>query len=420
VVLVIAASLGLPALRERPAIGGSADLPVFEVRRELFVRQVWADGNLEAVEATVLSPPPTVRNPLRIGWLAPDGSRVREGEVVIRFDPTDLEKKLEQGQHLQATTDSRITQTDVREESAVRNLGRDAEMATMDLEYAREFQSKDEQIFSRIEIIESEIDEQLATRKKAHAEAVQEIRGELSQVELDLLAIERRKADLQVEEAVTEMQQLEVRAPHDGIFVLKNPWGGVPEVGEMVWGGNQVGEIPRLEQMQAKVFVLEADAGGLQPGISATVELDSLPGRVFNATVKQVDALAQPRTWRVPVQYFGVVLELERTESEVMKPGQRVQATLILDELEDVLTVPRQAVFEGDEGSLVYVARGGGFEPVPVELGAAGLGRVVIESGVVEGDRVALRDPTLPLSGVEEEHRDGENGPVNGSAGGDS
>jgi len=75
-------------------------------------------------------------------------------------------------------------------------------------------------------------------------------------------------------------------------------------------------------------------------------KIDARPGRVYRAVVKQVDALAQPRSWRVPVQYFGVVLELEKTEPRVMKPGQRVQATLILEELENVLTVPREAVFE--------------------------------------------------------------------------
>ena len=200
-VVAVALSLGVSALRDRPAIAGDADLPVYEVRRGEFVRKVWADGNLEAAEATVLSPPPTVRSPLRIGWLAPDGSRVSEGDVVIRFDPTDMEKKLaRRPQICRRTTDSRITQKTVREESAAaQSRTATPTWPTMDLEYAREFQSKDAQIFSRIEIIESEIDEQLATRKKAHAEAVQEIRGELSQVELDLLGIERRKADLQVE-----------------------------------------------------------------------------------------------------------------------------------------------------------------------------------------------------------------------------
>jgi len=402
---MLAVLVGLPILR---GCGPASDVPLYEARRGEFARRVHADGLLQAAEATALSPPASVRGSLRIGWLAPDGSRVSEGDVVIRFDPTDLEEKLAEGENLQATTDSRITQKRVREDSAVRNLERDAEIAALDLEYAREFQSKDALIFSRVEIIESEIDEQLATQRKEHAESVREIREDLAQVELDLLDIERRKADLQVEEARSELQELEVRAPHDGIFVLKEQWGRMPEVGQVVWRGNPLAEIPRPEVMEAKVYVLEADAGGLRVGAPATVALDAHPGRTFRAAVRQVDALAQPRSWRVPVQYFGVVLELEATDPELMKPGQRVQAELSLEEQSDVLSVPRQAIFDKDGRSVVYVARGGRFKPVPVELGVTGLGRVVVLDGLEEGDRVALRDPTRPLRAPAGEETGGE------------
>ena len=176
----------------------------------------------------------------------------------------------------------------------------------------------------------------------------------------------------------------------------------------MVWGGNPVAEIPQLDVMQAKVFVLEADAGGLEPGIAATVVLDAHPGRAYRATVKQVDALAQPRTGACRCSTSAWCWSWRRTDPELMKPGQRVQA-----DLDSRRTAGRAHACPGrpcskeDEGSVVYVARGGGFEPVQVELGAAGLGRVVIESGVEDGDRVALRDPTRPLRGPEEENGNG-------------
>jgi RND family efflux transporter MFP subunit len=412
-VAVLAATAGLSTLRGTAAAPTDGNVPVYEVRRDEFVRKVYADGVLEAVEATVLSPPPTVRGPLRIGWLAEDGSRVSEGDVVIRFDPTDLEKQLTEGENLQASTDARIEQKKVREEGAVRNLDRDAEMADMDLEYAREFQSKDARIFSRIEIIESEIDEQLATERKENAEVVRSIREDLSDVELDLLKIERKKADLQVDQAESDLRELEVTAPHDGIFVLTERWGRVPEVGQVIWGGYPVAEIPQLDAMKAKVFVLEADAGGLEPGVPAKLTLDAHPDRVYDAVVQQVDALAQPRSRHVPVQYFGVTLELARTDPDVMKPGQRVQATLIVGEHANVIAVPRQAVFEVDDRRVAYVRRDGRFEEVEVTLGAAGLGRVVIESGLEEGDRIALRDPTRPLRAPGDDENGGsEKGPA--------
>jgi hypothetical protein len=204
------------------------------------------------------------------------------------------------------------------------------------------------------------------------------------------------------------LQDLEVRAPHDGIFVLKKVWGRRPEVGQMVWGGNAVAEIPKPETMEAQVYVLEADAGGLDLDLPATTTLDAHPGATYAASVTKVAALAQRRNRRVPIQYFAVTLGLDRTVPEVMKPGLRVHAVLILDELEDVLTVPRQAVFEEHGKKVVYAWRGDRFEPIEVELGPAAPGRIVIESGIEDGDRIALRDPTRPAEGPAADDPDAE------------
>jgi multidrug resistance efflux pump len=407
VAVVLAGSAIVSVVRALNRMGGE-DIPTFVVERGDFVRRVYADGNLEAAQATLLSAPPTIRGPVNIAWLAPDGSHVSAGDVVVRFDPSDMEQKLREGRSDQATAESRISQKKVREDGAIRNLGRDADIAVMDLEHAEEFQSLDPTIFSRVDIVESEIDHTLAGQRKEHAETVRGIREELAGVELDLLAIERRKAELQITQAEEDLQKLEVRAPHAGIFTLKEVWGDVPQVGSTIWGGNPVAEIPQLDEMEARIFVLEADAGGLAVGLEATVLLDAHPDRTYAATVKKVDALAKRRNRRVPVQYFGVTLELAATDREIMKPGQRVQAEVILEQLEQVLTVPRQAVFEKDDASVVYVRRDGGFEATAVQLGAAALGRVVVEDGLDAGDLVALRDPTRPLAGPDSGTDEGE------------
>ena len=147
--------------------------------------------------------------------------------------------------------------------------------------------------------------------------------------------------------------------------------------------------------MEAEVFVLEADAGGLEVGRKAEVRLESVPGRAFPAKIKKVEALAKPRMRWLPVQYFGVVLELPETLPEVMKPGQRVRALLTLDERPGALVVPREAVFEKDGKRYVRRRHGSRFETVEVTLGPSALGRAVVEKGLAEGDVVALRDPDL-------------------------
>jgi len=414
------AALGAGALAI-PTFNGLAqrsDVPVYTVERNFFKRTVVANGILEAEKTTPLTAPNEVRQQLTVAWLAPDGTRVETDEIVVRFDPTEMQQSLLDGQAEKDTALNRIGQKELESGAVFENLERDEQMASRELDYAREFQSKDEEIFSRSEIIESEIDQGLATRRKDHAQETRRLQEDLSAVELELIELQKKKAEFKISQADAGLRSLEVRAPHAGIFVLKRDWRGVTQVGATVWPGQPLAEIPRLDVMQAKVYVLEADAGGLKEGVIAEVVLEAHPLTRYRSIVKKVAALAQRRNRRSPVQYFEVILELERTDPDLMKPGQRVQADLLLADLDDVLSVPRQAVIEEEDGDkLVYRRSGGEFEPVKVELGASALGRVVVEKGLEEGDVIALTDPSRRSKGTDgpDAGSKGPGGPGDGS-----
>jgi hypothetical protein len=270
-------------------------------------------------------------------------------------------------------------------------------MAEMELDKTRKFQAKDAEIFSRNEIIESTIDEHLETAKMEHARDAEAIEKKLTRSKLAVIEVERKKAELSIQQARAGLEAIEVKAPHAGILVFQRDWRGeLPHEGEQVWPGQTVAEIPILDEMEAQVYVLEVDGGGLQPGIAARVALESRPDLEVDARVKQVDDLAQPRIPDLPVQYFAMTLSLSRTDPAVMKPGQRVRATLLLDR-DAALVVPRQAVVEQGGKNIAYRLESGVFHPVEVELGPSTPGRVVIEKGLAAGDRVALRDPTRSL-----------------------
>ena len=391
-----------------------SDVPVVQVESAPFELRVPAQGNLRSVQATAVSVPPGVPGPFRIAWLAPDGSRVRAGEVVVRFDATDLVKNLENAREDGASSELKIGKQQVQGSAEIDKLDKDARLAREEREAAQQFQKKDETIYSRHEIIESEIDQELAKDKEQHAREARRTREKLGATELQLLAIERRKADLKRLQAEQGLRSLEVAAPHDGVLILKRDFRGEPlRVGDQVWNNQPLAEIPNLAEMEAEVFVLEADAGGLAPGKRAEVVLESRPDVTWPAEIRRVDPLAKPRLRGSPVQYFAVILKLAKTDPQVMKPGQRVRATLVLQERESAIAVPRQAVAEQDGKKVVYVrrgVRGGRFEPVEVALGPASMGRVVIEKGLASGDEVALIDPTRPVRRSEEEEP-GESSP---------
>jgi HlyD family secretion protein len=394
VALLVALAAFLPLARP-----GEGAVPTLKAEPQDFVRKVPAQGNLQAVRATPIMVPTGVPGPFRIGWVAVDGSRVKQGDVVIRFDPSDIEKRLIEAEDELRETRLRMEKEQIQGLAEVKKLERDAALARVELENAKQFQKKDDLIYSRSEIIESEIDQELAQERERHAQATRRTQQRLSGTETALLQIKIRQADAKIQQARTALQALSVTAPHDGVLILKRNWrGDATRVGDSVWNGQPLAEIPDLSAMEAEVFVLEADAGGLKAGRPAEVVVESAPGASFPARIARVDSLAKPRIPGSPVQYFAVTLSLDRTDPKVMKPGQRVRATLSLDERKGALLVPRQAVFDRDGRSVVYRKNGDGFDPVEVKLGPSTMGRVVVDSGVKPGDLLALRDPTRPAN----------------------
>jgi HlyD family secretion protein len=402
VIIAVLAAAGLATGRLLRGRGAAPDgVTTYQVTKAKFVRRVTAEGNLRAVKATRLTAPQNseMGGALKIAWLAPDGTYVKKGDVVVRFDPSEPEKQLRDGQADLAAADAKLAEEGVKSKAAVRGRETDAVLAADELAQQKQFQSKDEQIFSRNQIIESQIDEGLAAAKQQHAEQAKQVEKHLSHSNAAVISVEQQKAQLAISHAKSALEAMQIVAPHDGIFVLKRNWRGeLPKLGQALWPGQEVGEIPLLDAMEAEVFVLEVDGTGLAEKQPAEIVIEARPDQTFTGKIRLVEKLAQPREPGSPVQYFAVVVELDKTVRDVMKPGQRVRATLVLDQ-EDALVVPRQAVIDREGKNVVYKKTAKGFEPVPVELGAATSGRIVIKTGLASGDVIALRDPTQQAAG---------------------
>ncbi len=374
---------------------GPRGLPVYQVVAESFTRTVNAEGTLRPVKASAVTAPGDGRS-LLIAWMADDGATVKKGDVLIRFDKNDAVRALADGKDDERAALSRIAKERQVIDGAVSDRARAAALTKVEIDHARRLGKKDPRFFPRTEVIESEIDEALLGARLTKTEAAQQAEEELGETRVKLLAVDRHKAELQRAEADRTLSSLEVRAPHDGTFVVQRMgWAQrMLQTGDRAYPGMRIGEVATTERMEAEVMVLEADAGGLVPGKSAQVVLEARPDERWKAKVKKVDPFPKTRHPEVPTQYFGAILSIDG-KTAGLKPGQRLRATIAIDEIARALVVPRQAVATREAGSFVERLRpGGGFESIPVELGPSTVGRVVVVKGLSAGDRIALRDTT--------------------------
>jgi len=377
----------------------SADLPVFQVKRQAFTRVIPAEGQLKPVRSTAITVPPDVPYSLRITWLATDGATVKAGDPLVRFDDTELKSRLLTAQSAEATADAKRQKEQILQRLSAQDHRRSVESAERDLSLLRTFQNRDPALFARDRIIEGEIDAQQQQAKANHAQGSERVERQISQKKIALIDVEAERAKVQIHRTEKGLRALSLRAPHDGIFTLRRPAPGeILRVGDQVTRSMSVGEVSTIDPMEAEVFVLEVEAAGLVVGRKAEIAIEAQPDRVFAGQVQLIETVAKRLSSRSPTQYFGVTLSLGQTDPTVMKPGQRVRARLFLAELQ-ALVVPRPALQER-KGSWVVFRRDarGRFAEVPVTLGPATAGLAAVTAGLQEGDVVALRPPGKSLS----------------------
>lgn len=369
------------------------DVPTTPITLEPFRRVAEANGYLKPVDTTTITSPRGQRRPRIIAWMADDGAKVAAGDVLLRFDDADEKLKVKSNLSDRAKADRSLEKERVSATSKQTDRDLTAGVTKEELARTRELGIKDRRFFSRNEVIESQLDEKLYDNRLSHAAEAKVMEQKVSSRQLEVLGVERKKAIEQGEEAKKALDSLEVRATTAGTFVVERNGERIIRKGDMVWPGMRIAELATSLRMEAEVFVLEADAGGLAIGKEAELIVESQPNITYKAKVASVEPFPKPLHPDVPTQYFTARI----TSDEIppgLKPGQSVRVRVFLENRDKALVVPRQAVFERNGENVLFKEVGKNkFERIPVKLGPGTVGRLVIEEGPPVGTRVALRDP---------------------------
>jgi HlyD family secretion protein len=372
----------------------TVDVPTLTVAKRHFARTVRADGYMLAAVGTHLVVPQFDNFGLpKLASLAGDGTMVKTGDVIVRFDTVEARKRLRDAEFTLAEADENLRELQLKAAANDRSRADAVAAAEEDAAQARVNQDTDEGFNAKNDIIESAMSARVADATLVEAKRAREIDRAVWRTNVELSTIERRTAATAVDHMRAELEHFDIRAPGDGLILLqRNDAGDLPKPGTSLWPDSAIADIPEVARMDAEVFVLEVDSSGLEVGQPVDVVIASRPDAVVHGKIDKIDRIAKPRDQSVPVQYVSATVALDHTDRDVMKIGQRVKATIALGG-DDAIVVPRLAVFDHDGKSFVYRRGTNGFEPVDVELGATTLGSVAITRGLADGDVIAERDP---------------------------
>ncbi|HEX9004836.1 MAG TPA: HlyD family efflux transporter periplasmic adaptor subunit, partial [Blastocatellia bacterium] len=286
-------------------------------------------------------------------------------------------------------------------------ITKDKKIAELELQKINEFLPKDEQIYTRRQIIEGQLDKEFTEKKLVFADVRLTLKGKVYTLDEAILLLERQQANSKIGQVERALTSLKLISPASGIIVYANPdffFGGFTiQPGRTVWIGQALFNLVNPDKMEAKCFVLEKDAGELRKDQPVTLTLDPFPGVEFTGKVKSIDNLARPVDRDSPVKYFQTIVSLDKNDINLMKPGVKLKAQVRASDLKSVIVVPRSAVVKKDSDYIVYIVKGAGeFEPVKVKLGTGDMIQVVVTEGLQAGQVLALNPPDVKRETKEE------------------
>jgi len=193
----------------------------------------------------------------------------------------------------------------------------------------------------------------LEAAKQAVEGAKQNIEGAKQNIEGAGFTIESAKAN--VKESRDNLNRTNIFAPMTGMVSLLNVKQGERVVGTAQMTGTEMLRIADFENMEVRVDVSENDVVRVSRGDTAVIEVDAYTDREFIGIVDQIASSAQGVGSMVQneITNFTVkVLILKESYADLIKdnnitpfrPGMSASVEIQTKRVDDVLTVPIQAV----------------------------------------------------------------------------
>jgi multidrug efflux pump subunit AcrA (membrane-fusion protein) len=370
--------------------------PVETLAARAWTETLDADGEIKAAANTPLTVPGSGWSSRVLVDVVADGSSVRKGQVVARFDAPQARMELSQAEDelLRKTLAEEASRQTAAVDRGV--LAGDRAKVEDDLGLSRRYANIDLSIFARNVILDALVDVGFLTKKRAYLDWKGSQAEKRSAAQEAVLHSQRDSVMQTAAQKRQSLQSLELVAPHDGVFLQAARWdGSKPQVGANQMAGEEFGSLPDLDQMVAHFTVAEGQAYGLRTGLPVRVRLAGT-GTELDLLVTRVGSSASTTSSESPVKYsdFDAAIATDTAHRLGLKPGQALHGTVRLVARASALTVPNIAVVQDGAGHAVYLDDGGRQVRHRIELGQRGPVRSEIKSGVAAGARVVLLPPS--------------------------
>jgi len=370
----------------------------YKIEKGTFNQTIIETGELAAIETRSFMMPSFGQYwyQMKIIGMLDHGTEVKAGDSIIQLDPTDVKKVIIDLEGDLETQEATLQKLMVNQSNTLSELKTNLKnaQATFNLK-------KLEMEFSRFEspqirkIKELEYEQETITLTKISKSFELNKIIAYNDLKIQKTRVNQLKKELRSAKGV--LPKLTIRTPISGIFqIAKNRrTGNMVKIGEQLYQGNNMGNVPNLSKMKVNTSVNENDFYKLSPGQKVVVRLDAIPDVKFKGEIATIGKLCHLKDDKSRQKIFDVEVKL-LVKDERLKPGMTVSCEFYCKELKNATFVPLNCIDTTATGSRIYLQKGDGYLPINVKTGPANNTHILLLGDFQEGQRI------IPVSEIKQ------------------
>jgi HlyD family secretion protein len=298
-------------------------IPVANVRRGDVVIRAFSRGELRAIRSEQIIAP-NLMGTVQVTKLAPMGAFAREKNLIVEFDDSEVQSRLEEEQLGLEQIDQNIKQREA--ELAIRNNQDQVDLLRNQYAVRRaELQVQRNPTVSLIDQRKNLLSLEQARKTLTQFQSDVKSRQEQAEAQLALLRQNRSRSVIHLAQEQRRLTQTRILATMSGLVSIRqNSFGGerrfgsqVPDIreGDQVQPGMPVADVLDLSELDVLAKIGELDRANLTEGQEAFLELDALAGKKVHGRIKSMSGTAAANVFAGdPSKRFDVVFSVDMKE----------------------------------------------------------------------------------------------------------
>ena len=370
------------------------ELPIYTVTKTDFEDFLTIDGLVEPVQSTTFGCPRNSDG--YITYIIEDGAYVKDSDIVCIIDDKDLKQRYDESLVNLETANAELNKTKANldlqyalMEAQVKNNAAETDIANLDsvqIQYLSPTQRKIKELELEIVSIEKH-----KLEKKLKSLAI------INQSELKKTEFLIQRLTNDIKSSKEQLDGLVVRSTRSGMVSRAIYYSGRKvQIGDNVWNGMAVVNIPDLTKMKVKIIASENDCKRIDENDVVEYSFDAMPkNKAWGKIVKKAP-VGQPIKENSKIKIFEIEASID---TAIIIPGLDLttKCKVILKHIKDTIVIPQITIFDLDSMKVVYVKKLDKYEIRQIITGSSSQNSAVVVAGLHAKEKISFIKPGSEL-----------------------